>query len=168
MILTQIKRNFKDLEFWKVVNIALADRLDWMTFDDEWVDEVRRGLLAYKVFLWYPLYYLAYNQMTGNLVSHASTMTLGNILNDIIAKLNPILIISVMFSSMDFVLYPLIRKLWHQPHPYQGDVGFSMTFRMADRDEDRLNNLKQSRRREQVLEAIKSAAACFIENLDQA
>lgn len=28
----------------------------WMTFDDEWVDEVRRGLNACKVFLWYPLY----------------------------------------------------------------------------------------------------------------
>lgn len=28
----------------------------WMTFDDEWVDEVRRGLKACRVFLWYPLY----------------------------------------------------------------------------------------------------------------
>jgi len=28
----------------------------WMNFDDAWVDEVRRGLLACKVFLWYPLY----------------------------------------------------------------------------------------------------------------
>lgn len=28
----------------------------WMTFDDQWVDEVRRGLKACSVFLWYPLY----------------------------------------------------------------------------------------------------------------
>lgn len=110
--LAQTKRNFKDPEFWNAVkpsNIAPADRPAWMTFDDEWVDEVRRGVLACKVFLWYPLYFLAYNQMTGNLVSQASTMTLGNVPNDIIAKLNPISII-IMIPIMDFVLYPLIRK----------------------------------------------------------
>ena len=33
-----------------------ASKPAWMDFDDEWVDEVRRGLLACKVFLWYPLY----------------------------------------------------------------------------------------------------------------
>lgn len=110
--LAQTKRNFKDPDFWNKVkpsNIAPADRPAWMTFDDEWVDEVRRGVLACKVFLWYPLYYLAYNQMTGNLVSQASTMNLGHVPNDIIAKLNPISII-IMIPIMDFVLYPLIRK----------------------------------------------------------
>jgi hypothetical protein len=33
-----------------------ASKPEWMTFDDAWVNEVRRGLLACKVFLWYPLY----------------------------------------------------------------------------------------------------------------
>lgn len=41
-----------------------AVRPIWMTFDDHWVDEVRRGLLACKVFLWFPIYWLAYGQMT--------------------------------------------------------------------------------------------------------
>lgn len=53
------KKNFKDPDFWNKVkpsNIPVANRPAWMTFDDEWVDEVRRGLLACKVFLWYPLY----------------------------------------------------------------------------------------------------------------
>jgi POT family proton-dependent oligopeptide transporter len=110
--LAQTKRNFKDPNFWNAVkpsNIAPENRPDWMTFDDAWVDEVRRGLLACKVFLWYPLYYLAYNQITGNLVSQASTMQLGHVPNDIIAKLNPISII-ILIPLMDFVLYPLIRK----------------------------------------------------------
>ncbi|KAH8650925.1 peptide transporter PTR2-A [Tricladium varicosporioides] len=105
-------KNFKDPDFWNRVkpsNIAPADRPEWMTFDDEWVDEVRRGLLACKVFLWYPLYWLAYNQMTGNLVSQASTMNLGHVPNDIVAKLNPIFII-IVIPLMDFVVYPLIRK----------------------------------------------------------
>ncbi|KAB5525512.1 POT family-domain-containing protein [Coniochaeta sp. 2T2.1] len=110
--LAKTKRNFKDPNFWNVVkpsNIAPENRPAWMTFDDEWVDEVRRGLLACKVFLWYPLYWLAYNQMTGNLVSQASTMNLGGVPNDIINNLNPITII-IMIPLMDFVLYPFIRK----------------------------------------------------------
>lgn len=81
-----------------------------MTFDDEWVDEVRRGVLACKVFLWYPVYWLAYNQMTGNLVSQASTMELGKVPNDIVSKLNPIFII-IVIPIMDFGIYPLVRKL---------------------------------------------------------
>jgi len=46
-------------DFWdrvKPTNIELSQRPVWMTFDDEWVDQVRRGLLACKVFLWYPVY----------------------------------------------------------------------------------------------------------------
>ncbi|EGX90443.1 peptide transporter PTR2-A [Cordyceps militaris CM01] len=81
----------------------------WMTFDDEWVDEVKRGVLACKVFLWYPLYWLAYNQMTNNLVSQASTMVLGSTPNDIVAKLNPIFII-IVIPIMDFIVYPGLRK----------------------------------------------------------
>lgn len=80
-----------------------------MTFDDEWVDEVRRGVVACKVFLWYPLYWLAYNQMMNNLVSQAGTMKLGKVPNDIISKLNPIFIIIVV-PLMDFIIYPLLRK----------------------------------------------------------
>jgi POT family proton-dependent oligopeptide transporter len=55
----QTYRNFHSDDFWERVkpsNIDPASRPGWMTFDDEWVDQVRRGLLACKVFLWYPLY----------------------------------------------------------------------------------------------------------------
>lgn len=80
-----------------------------MTFDDAWVDEVRRGLLACKVFLWYPLYWLAYNQMTNNLTSQANTMHLGGVPNDILNNLNPISII-ILIPIMDYIIYPAIRK----------------------------------------------------------
>jgi len=106
---------FKDEGFWERVKpSALRSSGDtlpsWMTFDDAWVDEVRRGLLACKVFLWYPLYWLAYNQMTGNLVSQANTMNLGSTPNDIVAKLNPIFII-IVIPLMDFLVYPGLRKM---------------------------------------------------------
>ena len=109
------KNNLRDEHFWDHVKpSALRARgetvPEWMTFDDEWVDEVRRGLLACKVFLWYPLYFLAYNQMLNNLVSQANTMNLGSVPNDIVAKLNPIFIIIVV-PIMDFGVYPLLRKL---------------------------------------------------------
>lgn len=57
---------------WDVVRpsrIPETQRPGWMTYDDEWVDEVRRGLKACKVFLFMPIFFLAYNQMTNNLTT---------------------------------------------------------------------------------------------------
>ena len=34
-----------------------AVRPNWMTWDDQWVDELQRCFKAGKVFLWYPLYH---------------------------------------------------------------------------------------------------------------
>ncbi|KAK7985774.1 MFS general substrate transporter [Apiospora saccharicola] len=106
---------FRDPEFWqrvKPTEIRARGELvpAWMTFDDQWVDELKRGVLACKVFLWYPLYFLAYNQMTNNLVSQAGTMQLGKTPNDIVAKLNPIFIV-IVIPIMDFVVYPGLRKM---------------------------------------------------------
>ncbi|OAL45954.1 MFS peptide transporter-like protein Ptr2 [Pyrenochaeta sp. DS3sAY3a] len=108
------KNTFKDDGFWdRVKPSAIRERGEqvpaWMTFDDAWVDEVRRGILACKVFLWYPLYWLAYNQMTSNLVSQANTMNLGSTPNDIVSKLNPIFIV-ILIPIMDFIVYPGLRK----------------------------------------------------------
>ncbi|KAK2600065.1 hypothetical protein QQS21_005229 [Conoideocrella luteorostrata] len=112
---------FKDPQFWERVKpSSIRARGEpvpaWMTFDDEWVDEVRRGIVACKVFLWYPLYWLAYNQMTNNLVSQANTMVLGSTPNDIVAKLNPIFIV-IVIPIMDFIVYPLLRKCGVFPSP---------------------------------------------------
>lgn len=46
-------------DFWDAVKpsrLAPGDRPAWMTFDDVWIDEVRRGLAACKVFVWFPIY----------------------------------------------------------------------------------------------------------------
>ncbi|MBE7181723.1 MAG: hypothetical protein INR71_11055, partial [Terriglobus roseus] len=53
-------------------HVPASERPKWMTYDDAWVDEVRRGLKACKVFLFLPLYWLAYGQMTANLTSQAA------------------------------------------------------------------------------------------------
>ncbi|KAG7531982.1 hypothetical protein FFLO_03989 [Filobasidium floriforme] len=81
----------------------------WMNFDDEWVDEVKRALSACKVFLFYPVYWLAYNQMTGNLTSQAAVMELNHVPNDIINNINPISLI-IFIPIFDLFIYPFFRK----------------------------------------------------------
>ncbi|KIW73101.1 hypothetical protein PV04_01245 [Phialophora macrospora] len=105
-------KNFSAPDFWERVkpsHIPAAQRPAWMTFDDAWVEEVRRGLKACAVFLYLPLYWLAYGQMTGNLTSQAAVMELKGVPNDIIQNLNPISII-IFIPLMDFVIYPALRK----------------------------------------------------------
>ncbi|KAJ5587998.1 uncharacterized protein N7459_003763 [Penicillium hispanicum] len=99
-------------DFWDHVKPSHlgAEKPQWMTFDDEWVDEVRRGLKACKVFLWYPLYWLAYNQMLNNLTSQAATMHLGGVPNDVINNLNPLALI-IFIPIMDRIVYPAIRRM---------------------------------------------------------
>jgi POT family proton-dependent oligopeptide transporter len=103
--------------FWSdVYPSKITNKPKWMDFDDAWVDEVARGLQACKVFLWYPLYWLAYGQMTNNLVSQAATMRLGGVPNDIVSNLNPIFII-ILIPIMDRIVYPAIRKTGFQFTP---------------------------------------------------
>ena len=55
-------RTFRNLyadDFWEAAkpsNFRGEARPRWMTFDDNWVDEVARGFKACTVFLWYPLW----------------------------------------------------------------------------------------------------------------
>jgi POT family proton-dependent oligopeptide transporter len=94
----------------KPSNVPVDQRPHWMTYDDAWVDEVRRGLMACKVFLFLPVFMLAYNQMTGNLTTQASTMELHGTPNDVIQNLDPIAIV-LLVPLFDHVLYPGLRKL---------------------------------------------------------
>lgn len=38
----------------------------WMTYDDQWVDEVRRGFKACTVFVWYPIYCMSWTSLHEN------------------------------------------------------------------------------------------------------
>ncbi|KAJ5173021.1 hypothetical protein N7492_005614 [Penicillium capsulatum] len=98
---------------WEVVkpsNISPSQRPEWMTFDDAWVDEVRRGFAACTVFCWYPLYWLAYSQLTNNLTAQAGTMKLHGIPNDVVNNLNPFTLI-ILIPICDIFLYPGLRKM---------------------------------------------------------
>jgi proton-dependent oligopeptide transporter, POT family len=117
------RKNVQQPGFWDDVKPSRlgASKPAWMIFDDAWVDEVRRGLLACKVFLWYPLYCtsplpnsrttpslltipgLAYGQMTNNLTSQAAVMKLGGVPNDIVSNFNPLFIV-LLIPIMDQIV----------------------------------------------------------------
>ncbi|KAL2006021.1 hypothetical protein VTN00DRAFT_9675 [Thermoascus crustaceus] len=104
-------QNVRADDFWEGVKPSrVQNKPGWMTFDDAWVDEVRRAIKACAVFLWYPVYWLAYGQMTGNLTSQAATMQLNGVPNDIINNLDPLALI-IFIPIMDRFFYPAIRRL---------------------------------------------------------
>ena len=52
-------RNLSAPGFWenaKPSKLSVETRPAWMTFDDQWVDEVQRGVKACAVFCWFPIY----------------------------------------------------------------------------------------------------------------
>ncbi|PWN26018.1 putative PTR2-Di-and tripeptide permease [Jaminaea rosea] len=81
----------------------------WMTFDDVWVDELRRAVKACQVFLFFPVYWLCYNQINNNLTSQAAVMELHGLPNDLISNLDPLAIL-IFIPVLDLGVYPLLRK----------------------------------------------------------
>lgn len=106
-------KNMHDGTFWENVKpskIPAANRPKWMTFDDQFVDELRRGFAACAVFTWYPIYWLTYNQLNNNLVSQAATMALHGLPNDIFTNLNPLTLI-IFIPLCDLFIYPALRRM---------------------------------------------------------
>jgi POT family proton-dependent oligopeptide transporter len=105
-------KNLHDGMFWERVkpsNIEASRRPSWMTFDDQWVDEVGRGFAACSVFCWIPLYWLTYNQLNNNLTSQAAVMKLNGLPNDVLSNLDPFALI-ILIPVCDLFIYPLLRK----------------------------------------------------------
>jgi len=100
-------------DFWenaKPSKQSIESRPAWMTFDDLWVDEVRRGFKACTVFLWLPIYWLTYNQIISNLTSQAATLSTHGVPNDIINNLDPFALIIFIPIFANFI-YPALRRV---------------------------------------------------------
>jgi len=74
------------------------------------VREVSRTVKACLVFLWFPVFWLCYSQIDGNLSTVAAGMQLDGTPNDLIQNLNPITII-IFIPIFDKGLYPFLRKI---------------------------------------------------------
>lgn len=104
-------RNFTADDFWESAKPSkvVGDKPAWMRFDDNWVEEVRRGFKACSVFLWFPIYWLSYNQLNNNLTSQAATMSTHGLPNDVLSNLDPIALI-IFIPLCDLVFYPALVR----------------------------------------------------------
>jgi POT family proton-dependent oligopeptide transporter len=108
-----IKLAFKHgLEGCKPSKLAITnpDLAGSVTWDDIFIDELRRTFRACVVFCWYPIYWVCYSQMTSNMVSMAATMQTGNVPNDIMQNINPLTLV-LFIPIMDRFVYPALRKM---------------------------------------------------------
>ncbi|KAI0070740.1 PTR2-domain-containing protein [Panus rudis PR-1116 ss-1] len=106
-------RNLSAPDFWESAKPSRfhgESKPKWMTFDDKWVDEVSRGFKACSVFMWYPLYWLTYNQLNNNLTSQAATMVTNGVPNDVLSNLDPFALI-IFIPICDVFVYPLLRRM---------------------------------------------------------
>ncbi|THG92825.1 hypothetical protein EW145_g8572, partial [Phellinidium pouzarii] len=85
-----------------------GEKPTWMTWDDKWVDEVRRGFKACAVFIWFPIYWLCYNQLNNNLTSQAATMSTHGVPNDVLSNLDPFALL-ILIPICDLLVYPRAR-----------------------------------------------------------
>lgn len=83
---------------------------DRNVYDAAFIDAMRKALRASKVFLLYPLYWAAYSQSRTNLVSQAATMETYRIPNDMIAYLNPIIML-ILLPVLNRIIFPLLRSM---------------------------------------------------------
>lgn len=106
-------RNLCAADFWeqaKPSHYQGENRPSWMTFDDQWVEEVKRGFKACSVFMWYPVYWLTYNQLNNNLTSQAAVMSTHGVPNDVLSNLDPFALI-ICIPIFDLFIYPTLRRL---------------------------------------------------------
>ncbi|KAI9790409.1 MAG: peptide transporter ptr2 [Candelina submexicana] len=78
-------------------------------WNDHFIDELKRGLVACKVFIFFPIYWVVYTQMLNNFISQAGQMELHGIPNDIMQNIDPLTIV-IFIPIMDRLIYPLLRR----------------------------------------------------------
>ncbi|KAJ6438375.1 Di/tri peptide transporter 2 [Purpureocillium lavendulum] len=79
-------------------------------YDDEFVDELKRGLYACRILIPQPIAYLCYIQATNNLVSQAATMETHGLPNDILYNFTLLFGIVNTYVIRAFLLPYLRRK----------------------------------------------------------
>ncbi|GAA5924727.1 Ptr2p [Sporobolomyces koalae] len=98
--------------FWDAARPSLipaSERPAFLTWNDQWVDEVRRGFKACQVFVFFPIYWLTYNQINNNLTSQAALMNTHGLPNDLLNNLDPLALI-ILIPILDLFVYPALRR----------------------------------------------------------
>lgn len=91
-------------------SVRASQGLSDVPWTDLFVDEVARAIDGCKILLFFPIFWVAYDQGTSNLISQAGQMETHAIPNDIMQNIEPIAVI-ILIPLMNQFGFPLLRKL---------------------------------------------------------
>lgn len=95
-----------------------------VNWDDHFVEELKRALRACKVFIFYPIFWVCYNQFNSSFVTQASQMEGHGMPNDFMQNFDPISIL-IFTPILDRVVYPILRKAGIELRPIRRiTIGF--------------------------------------------
>lgn len=80
-----------------------------ITWDDKWVDDVKKTLDACKIFIYFPIFVINDGGIASIETSQAGSMTTKGVPNDLFNNFNPLTII-VLLPTLNYIVYPLLRK----------------------------------------------------------
>lgn len=83
---------------------------------DLFVEEVARAVDAAKVFVFFPIYWICYSQITNNLTSQAADADNHALYNDFLQNLDPVTIV-IFVPIFESLVYPTLRRLGLQLLP---------------------------------------------------
>lgn len=115
-IATTNKGNFNAAKPEYQEELSSSNKKRDITWDGLFVEEVKRALVACKVFVFFPIYWVIYSQMLNNFISQAGQMQLHGIPNDLMQNWDPITII-IFIPICDYFLYPGLTKLGIKMYP---------------------------------------------------
>ncbi|OJJ61601.1 hypothetical protein ASPSYDRAFT_146144 [Aspergillus sydowii CBS 593.65] len=92
---------------WQAENGGNRTHVPW---NDHFIDELKRALVACRVFCFYPIYWVVYGQFSSNFVTQAGQMQGHGIPNDLMQNFDPISII-VFIPVLETLVYPVLRRL---------------------------------------------------------
>jgi POT family proton-dependent oligopeptide transporter len=113
-----LKTTDADWEAVKPTNLEASGQYDtvvakykpgWISWDDDFVDELRTTLKAFWVFAFLPLWYMADGGTNTIFTNMAGSMTTNGLPNDLLFNFNPISTV-VAIPIYNWVLYPGLRK----------------------------------------------------------
>lgn len=87
-----------------------------ITWDDQWVIDIRRTLQSCKIFLYFPMFQLCDQGLGNALNAQSGAMITKGIPNDLYYNFNALAII-VMIPILDYMVYPLMRRYNIPFHP---------------------------------------------------
>ncbi|KAJ7084827.1 PTR2-domain-containing protein [Mycena belliarum] len=113
-----LKGMLKGGENWNVAkptNIAASGGLKnkergWITWDDDFVDELKRTITACKLFLFLPIFSMAGDGLSTIQNNQGASLTTNGAPNDLLGNFNALTIIFAV-PLMNFVIYPWLRKM---------------------------------------------------------